>query len=219
MYEKHQPTVSRPRVRDPARTRERLLKAAFEEMHVSGFRGSDLEAVLERAGVTKGAMYHHFAGKQAIGYAVVDEAIAQLTRAKWQEPLAQAADPFAALIEIVEGTSRDLADLDRGCPLNNFMQEMSALDEGFRARTAKILVDWRNAIAAVFRWGQAHGVVTADIDPEDEAMFVIAAYEGYISLAKNSRDPATLEAGQRRLVRHLKSLRMRNDNRDRDVEA
>jgi TetR/AcrR family transcriptional regulator, transcriptional repressor for nem operon len=125
----------------------------------------------------------------------------------WQEPLARAADPFAALIEIIERTSRDLADLDRGCPLNNLMQEMSPLDEGFRARTAKVLEDWRGAIAAVFRWGQAQGLVKPDLDPEDEAMFVIAAYEGYISLAKNSRDPATLEAGQRRLVRHLESLR------------
>jgi AcrR family transcriptional regulator len=219
MYAKGQPAEARRRVRNPARTRERLLRAAFEEIHRSGFRGSDVEAILERAGVTKGAMYHHFAGKQAIGYAVVDEAIAQLTRAKWQDPLARATDPFAALIEIIERTSRDLADLDRGCPLNNLMQEMSPLDEGFRARTAKILADWRDAIAAVFRWGQAQGLVKPDLDPEDEAMFVIAAYEGYISLAKNSRDPATLEAGQRRLVRHLETLRIRNDGRDRDVDA
>src|SRR5262245_59523880 len=205
---KNRLAAAKPRVRNPTRTRERLLKAAFEEMHRSGFRGSDLEAILERAGVTKGAMYHHFAGKQAMGYAVVDEAIAQLTRAKWQDPLAQAADPFTALIEIIETTSRDLADLDRGCPLNNFMQEMSPLDEGFRARMAKVLNDWRDAIAAVIRWGQAQGLVTPDLDPEDEAMFIIAAYEGYISLAKNSRDAATLEAGQRRLVRHLTSYRV-----------
>jgi hypothetical protein len=46
--------------RDPQRTRERLLQAAFREIHKSGFRGTDLDTILRTAGVTKGAMYDHF---------------------------------------------------------------------------------------------------------------------------------------------------------------
>jgi hypothetical protein len=59
--------------RNPQRTTERLLQAAFQEIYKSGFRGTDLETILRAAGVTKGAMYHHFASKKALGYAVVDE--------------------------------------------------------------------------------------------------------------------------------------------------
>jgi len=59
-----------------------LLQAAFEEIYKSGFRGTDLETILRAAGVTKGAMYHHFASKEALGYAVVDEIIASITREK-----------------------------------------------------------------------------------------------------------------------------------------
>ena len=197
----------RRRARDPERTRARLLGAAFAEMHLTGFRGAGLDAILARAGVTKGAMYHHFDGKQGMGYAVVDEVIADMTRQKWTQPLAAADDPLAALIEIIANTSRDLADLERGCPLNNFTQEMAPLDEGFRARIAAVFAAWTAGIAEALRRGQALGQVAAGVDADDEAMFLIAAYEGYISLAKNAQDVGVLEAGQRRMIRHLQSLR------------
>lgn len=202
-----QATSPARRVRNPEQTRERLLSAAFEEMHRSGFRGTDLETILARAGVTKGAMYHHFAGKQAIGYAVVDEVIAGITKQKWLDPLAGAADPIAALIAIIESTPLTPDNLEKGCPLSNFSQEMSPLDEGFRARTGAIIRGWREAVAQALRRGQAAGLVARGVDPDDEAVFLIAAYQGGISLAKNSQDAGPLRAAQRTLVRHLEGLR------------
>jgi len=68
--------------RDPERTRELLLQAAFQEMCRSGFRSADLDAILAAAGVTKGALYYHFDNKKALGYAVVDEVIASNLRQK-----------------------------------------------------------------------------------------------------------------------------------------
>lgn len=196
-----------PRRRNPVETRARLLGAAFREMHRSGFRGTDLDTILSQAGVTKGAMYHHFDGKRAIGYAVVDEVIGDMTRERWVEPLAHAEDPIAALKEILAGASADFTDFDRGCPLQNLSLEMSPLDEGFRLRTAQLFKVWRQAIVDALRRGQAKGQVAEGLDLEEEAEFLIAAYEGYILLAKNARDPGPLKAAERRLVRHIESLR------------
>jgi TetR/AcrR family transcriptional repressor of nem operon len=53
--------------RDPERARGRLLRAAFQEMYRSGFRSADLNATLPTAGVTKGALYHHFDNKKPSG--------------------------------------------------------------------------------------------------------------------------------------------------------
>ncbi len=117
--------------RNPQRTRERLLQAAFQEIYKSGFRGTDLETILRAAGVTKGAMYHHFASKEALGYAVVDEIIASITREKWLWPLQNAKNPIDALIGIIQSTSLRPADLRCGCPLNNLAQEMSRPRRGF----------------------------------------------------------------------------------------
>jgi TetR/AcrR family transcriptional repressor of nem operon len=73
---RNRPRRSGAAPRDPERTRKRLLQAAFHEIHRSGFRSADVDAILAKAGVTKGALYYHFDNKEALGYAVVDEVIA-----------------------------------------------------------------------------------------------------------------------------------------------
>jgi TetR/AcrR family transcriptional repressor of nem operon len=206
-------TRSKPTARDPIRTREGLLRAAFEEIHRSGFRGADLESILRGAGVTKGAMYHHFENKEALGYAVVDEIIGEIMREKWQVPLESAANPIDGLISIIQSTSLKPEPISRGCPLNNISQEMSPLDEGFRKRAARIFAGWHRAIASALREGMRCGTVRKDVDPDEVATFVIAAYEGYISLAKNAQDAAPLQAGQKTLARYLESLRAKRDGR------
>jgi TetR/AcrR family transcriptional repressor of nem operon len=90
---------------------------------------------------------------------------------------------------------------------SDLSQEMSGLNEGFRRRTAKVFKDWGDAIAKALREGQKRGVVRNDINVNETAMFLIAAYEGYVVLGKNSQDARMLQSGQRSVIRHLQSLR------------
>ena len=192
--------------RDPERTRRRLLDAGFREVYQRGYQSADLDAVLERAGVTKGALYYHFENKEALGHAIIEEVIGEMTRQKWLVPL-QAGNPIDTLIRIVQNTGTEPVEMRGGCPFNNLSQEMSSLDEGFRKRLAKVLSGWRDAMADAFRRGQREGSVKRAVDPEDEATFVIAMYEGYISLAKNSQDAHLLKLGKKRMIGYLESLR------------
>src|ERR1700691_5957206 len=84
--------------RNPERTRELLLQAAFQEIYRSGYRSADLDAILAAAGLTKGALYYHFDNKEALGYAVVDEIIASNLHQKWVQPLRDAKDPIDILV-------------------------------------------------------------------------------------------------------------------------
>lgn len=194
--------------RDPERTRKRLLQAAFQEIHLSGFRSADVDAILAKAGVTKGALYYHFDSKEALGYAVVDEVITDIARDKWLHPLRNPTNPVDTLVGIVQSTSLKPEDLQRGCALNNLAQEMSPIDEGFRKRTARLFKHWHSAIAVAL---QKRGLVRNDVDPDEAATFLIAAYEGYFSLAKNSQDARVLRSGLRNLIGYLEGLRARRD--------
>jgi TetR/AcrR family transcriptional regulator, transcriptional repressor for nem operon len=196
-----------PVARNPERTRRNLLQAAFEEIHQSGFRGTDLETILEKAGVTKGALYHYFDSKEHLGYAVVDEVIAEIGREKWLQPLQDAENPLDMLTDIFLGSSTKPEHIRGGCPVNNLVLEMSPLDEGFRKRLAKQFDDWREAIAGALRRGQQKGLVRNDLNPEETATFLMATYEGYISLAKNSQDAETLQSGMRTMAKYLETLR------------
>ena len=200
-------TRKRTARRDPERTRRRLLHAAFHEIHRSGFRSADVDAILAKAVVTKGALYYHFDSKEALGYAVVDEVITDIARDKWLHPLRNPTNPVDTLVGIVQSTSLKPKDLQRGCALNNLAQEMSPIDEGFRKRTARLFKHWHDAIAGALRAGQKHGVVRSNVDPDEAATFLIAAYEGYFSLAKNSQDGRVLRSGLRNLIGYLEGLR------------
>ena len=201
------PGRNAPTPRDPERTRGRLLQAAFREMHRSGFRSADLDAILSKAGVTKGALYHHFDNKEALGYAVVDEVIASKVHQKWVQPLRNAENPIDVLIRIFQSESQKREDVQRGCYLLNLSQEMSGLDEGFRRRTERIYKDWHDAMAEALRQGQKRRVVRSDINANETATFLIAAWEGYAVLGKNSQDPRMLQSGKRSVGRHLEALR------------
>jgi TetR/AcrR family transcriptional repressor of nem operon len=193
--------------RNPERTRELLLQAAFQEIYRSGYRSADLDAILAAARLTKGALYYHFDNKEALGYAVVDEVIASNLHKKWVQPLQNVENPIDGLIRIVQSESLKREDVERGCPLLNLSQEMSGIDEGFRKRTAKVFKNWHDAIAGALREGQKRGVVRNDINANETATFLIAALEGYVVLGKNSQDPRTMQSGQRRLNRQLELLR------------
>jgi TetR/AcrR family transcriptional regulator, transcriptional repressor for nem operon len=195
------------RLRDPQRTRERLLQAAFREVYRSGFQSASLDTILAGAGVTKGALYYHFDSKETLGYAVVEEVIAPDLRGKWLRPLLRGNDPIDALIGIVQGESVRPEDVRGGCPLNNLALEMSPLDEGFRKRLAIVFHAWQEGVAAALREGQTHGSVRRDVKPTDAAGLLIAMLEGYVSLAKNAQDAKVMKAGIRNIVNWLRSLR------------
>ena len=195
--------------RDPDRTRQLLLDAAFAEIHEHGYQGASLDNILAETGVTKGALYHHFKNKQALGYAVVDEVIRPMMQERWVAPLFAADDPIEALGQILksERAERDDMACFLGCPLNNLAQEMSPLDEGFRTRIHRLLEAWQDGIAQALRQGQERGKVRADVDPGKTAIFLVATLEGAIGLAKNAHSTAVLDAAAYGLERFLNGLR------------
>jgi TetR/AcrR family transcriptional repressor of nem operon len=203
----NRPRRNGPAPRDPERTRERLLQAAFREVYRSGFQSAGLNAILAAAGVTRGALYHHFGSKEALGYAIVEEIIAPDNRGQWLRPLQNCEDPIDALIGAVQGLSVQPEAVRGGCPLLNLAQEMSPLDAGFRQRLATIFRNWQDGVAAALRDGQNHGKVRRDLEPAQAAGLLIAMVEGYGSLAKNAQDAKVMEEGIRNIVDWLRSMR------------
>lgn len=197
------------RRRQPETTRRRLLQAAFAEFHRSGFKAADVDAILEAAGVTKGALYHHFAGKRALGYAVVDEVLRDWILDRWQRPILQSADPIQALLDLLDWAVRHSSEvsLSLGCPLNNLSQELAGKDPGFRRRLARIYDDWKRGIREALESGKQLGRVRSDLDTTSTAAIIVAAWEGSIGLAKVDPGGRTVEQCRRGLESFLAGLR------------
>ncbi|HEY6273154.1 MAG TPA: TetR/AcrR family transcriptional regulator [Terriglobales bacterium] len=190
-----------------------MLQAAFREVHRSGFQSASIDAILAATNVTKGALYYHFGSKEALGYAVVEEKIATLTRDRWLRPMLSEGEPIGILIGIVQRIPARPQDVRAGCPLLLLAQEMSPLDEQFRKRLERIFLDWQEGVVALLRKGQSQGTVRRDLDPDEAASFLIATVAGYATLAKNAQDATVWKAGISNIVGWLKSLRAPRQSR------
>jgi len=199
----------RRRTRDPQRTREHLLQAAFREVYRYGFQSAGIDTILAATNVTKGALYYHFESKEALGYAIVEEVVSKLTHDRWMLPLQrnQDKDAIDTLISIVRAIPHGPRDVKAGCPLVNLAQEMSQLDEQFRKRLEKIFQAWQEGIAMALRKGQSQGTVRRDLVPEEAASLLVAMVEGYEVLAKNAQDAKVWNVGIKNIVGWLRSLR------------
>lgn len=197
--------------RNPENTRLRILVATFQEMHKHGYQGMRIDQVLKNTGLKKGALYHHFPSKQALGYAVLEELIQRRITELWIEPLKNFSDPLVGIHTLFQALDNAWSDdfFTLGCPLNNLSQEMSPIDEGFRERIKQFFQVWQNAISEALRKGQQQGIVEATINTDDCAIFILSAIEGALGMTKNYQDKEVFNSSSRELKRYLDKLKTR----------
>jgi AcrR family transcriptional regulator len=203
-------TSAAARPKAPEQTRRRLLEAAFTEFYAHGFQGGSLNHIVETAGTTKGAVFHHFDSKQDLGYAVLDDVIGPLLLARWLDPLAESSNPISAIQQAFRRyVEADIASGHwlQGCPLNNLAQEMSPLDEGFHQRIDRLYDTWRERYAAALERGVQAGTVRPTISPRNVAALIVAAQMGIWGSGKSSRSTEVMREATDGVCDYLESLR------------
>jgi AcrR family transcriptional regulator len=179
-------------------------------MFRNGFQAASLSTILSKAGLTKGALYHHFPDKAALGIAVVEEVVRRPLLDAYLDPLRSATgDPLAALQAVLRRRADDFEEngVDLGCPLNNMAQEMSPLDERFREAVESVLDDWVAGFTEALQRARVAGSLRPDVDPRRVAAFLVASVEGSFGMAKNARSTALLRANLDVLADYLDTLR------------
>jgi len=186
-------------------TRTKILFSAYKEIHVNGFQAASLNNILAHTGVTKGALYHHFPNKTELGYAVIEEVIADRIFRSFIEPLNKAEDPVQGLISLIEeaGNAFSLRDIQLGCPLGSLAQEMAPIDEGFRLRLNAIYELWHEAIVKGIEKARQSGRLIDEVQSGQVAVMVVAAMEGCISTGMISQDLNRLQYCGEAIIQYL----------------
>ena len=136
--------------------------------------------------MTKGAFYHHFPGKLDLGYALVDEVIKPLIIERWINPLKDFNNPLDGILSQMEKLIGECPPdlLEFGCPLNNLVQEMAPVDDGFRIRLKSALELWIDQMDEHLKRAQADGFLKSEVNTREVAHFVVMAHEGFYGLIK-----------------------------------
>ena len=173
--------------------RKKLLDVAEGAFQARGYHASSLGDLMTAAGVTGGALHHHFPTKKALAMAVIEERVAAAVEQTWIAPVLEAASAREGVRAVFEAVTAELEQQGfvRGCPLNNLAHELSLADPDFRTALARIFSAWRRAIADKIRADQQAGREEAT-DPQRFAALTVASYSGAMSMAKTAQDASVL---------------------------
>jgi TetR/AcrR family transcriptional repressor of nem operon len=187
-------------------TRDRIMNSAEKLVYEHGFNATTLEAILRDAGASKGAFFHHFASKEALGDALVEryaEADAALLEDYMGKAEALSDDPGEQILHFVrlyEEAADDITLAQPGCLFVSFIYEKgpgTPRDEDVIVESIEL---WRNRILEkLVQAAQEHPRLAA-VDLPSLADMSFSTFEGGFILARATNDPVHL----RRQLSHLR---------------
>jgi len=186
-------------------TRTRLLEAAASLMLENGFSGTSVDGICARAGLTKGAFFHHFDDKETLACALVD---------KWSDDRHAAhallfgahADPLRRVYAYADGVADKAQDgsLLKGCLIGSFAQELQAV-ASVRRSCRRGFEYWVEQLAHQIALAKERHAPNAAFDPGESAEAFIAHVEGAILIAKASDDAGPVVRAAAAFKRQLKA--------------
>jgi AcrR family transcriptional regulator len=152
-----------------AATRAALVDAAAAEFASRGYHGATLDAIAGAAGVSKGAVYHHFSSKEELFLALLDERLE-----KRLGEIAAALGPGDAAARFTAAVERD----GRWAPLLFEFLAWSSRDPDLRRRVREhFLVRVRERVAPLLQ--ERYGIARRD-QAEEIAIALDALGNGMI---------------------------------------
>ena len=205
-------TSAFPRTRDPEKTRERILDAAQALILDHGYGATTVDAVVNRAGITKGAFFHHFGSKADLARALVDR-YALLDKQHLEQQMERAAklatDPLQQLLVLIalyEEEFQSMAEPFPGCLFASYIYENKLFDEATIAVLRESTLMWRRVAKQMLEKVAAAHPPKVPVDLDSLADLFYALTEGSFIMTKTLGDKTLLARHTRHLRTYLELL-------------
>lgn len=188
--------------------RTKLLDAAIEIVREQGFSATSVDQLCKKAGVTKGAFFHHFASKDALGAAAADywtETSSSLFKEADYNRHADPLDRYLAYLDFRDEIAiGEVAEFT--CYAGTSLQECYGSSEAIRdaayqsiaGHSARLAEDLDLAIA---KYGAPEGVTGMSL-----GLYTQAALQGAFILAKGQGDASPVHDAIAHLRRYILML-------------
>lgn len=166
-----------------------MVDTATQLISRYGLKGLRIEDLLERTGLSKGALFHHFATKKELAFAAVQAAEVQW----WARVFA----PYPAVSDAWDRISLMLDRLcqvaasglwEGGCFFLALGTEVDDQEPTLSAAVRCFFVRWQQAIEQIVREGIAEGVFISSCSPGLVAQSIISTSEGAVLLSRLGGD-------------------------------
>jgi len=185
-------------------TRAFILQSAAEVFAERGYRDTTLSELIARSGLTKGAFYFHFASKEQLALAVLEEKQRQWREFVQEQVLARprAIDQLLALGPAMIRLHREDPGAYSAQRLTRDLARVPELADRVRAQTR----DWIELVAGIVSQAQRDGDLAVKPDATALATVLVAATDGLKDLSDIVDPPSRARRGFERRLQHLTEL-------------
>lgn len=188
--------------------KEKLLNASLSLIREQGFAATTVDDLCARAGVTKGAFFHHFESKDALGVAAVEH-WSRTTEALFLAASYHQAGDGVARVRAYLALRKSLV---RGeipqftCVAGTLVQETYASHPAIRAACADSIFGHAGTLVDDFAAAIAERGLAREITAESLAAHTQCVLQGAFILAKASGEPRTAVESIEHLERYIDLL-------------
>jgi len=180
-------------------TAQRLMDAVLLSIREHGYAGTSMQDLLRSTSVSSSSMYHHFPGGK-------EELVASAVRRDGlhaAEQIEQCLEQYGfakgvAVIFKAASAEMDSHDFQLGCPIGVPATEAAADSELIQAAVSEVFEAWATAYEKA-----AIGSGLAKTKAASLGRFIVAAYEGAVTLARSTRSLLPYRDATTVLSRHI----------------
>ncbi len=188
--------------------RTKLLNAAIEVVRKQGYAATSVDELCKKAGVTKGAFFHHFESKNALAVAAANH-WSETTGALFAgAPYHAPADPLDRVLayidfrrELLRGTPAEFT-----CFAGTAVQEAFATSDDIRAACKSSIFGHAETLVADISEAMRRHKVKGDWTAQSLALHTQAVLQGAFILAKATGDAAVAVDSANHLRRYVELL-------------
>ncbi len=186
-------------------TQTRIIDAAIELFRRHGYVATSLDAICATAGVSKGALFHHFPDKQAVALAGLASWADQFAALDATAPYRDVADPLERLRAAMDWYRGKFSGSAAGpsCLAGTIAQEISATHPPLRDAANACFTRMIVHIAELIRMAAA--AAGRDIDADSLARLWAGTFQGSLILEKASQSPGVVGDNLRHIQAYIDS--------------
>jgi AcrR family transcriptional regulator len=162
-------------------TRQKILDAAIDLLSEVGYATASLGEIIERAGMTKGALYHHFDSKEALATAIIEQGT-NLTHDAFRNVCES---PSPALENLIHGVFA-IADLLVSDKTARAAEQLTRGLAEFNRTASQVWSGWLDAMTTQASLASAEGDLREGLDPGVASESILNAMLGAQLLAKTA---------------------------------
>jgi AcrR family transcriptional regulator len=159
-------------------TRRKILDAAVDVFGEVGYAAAGWGTIVERTGMAKGALYHHFDAKEPLAAAIIEEGSETLLGA-FRGACGSASPAFENMIHGTFAVANILSTDKMACGA----EQLAAALSGFNEAASHFYANWVAEMTAEARRAIAEGDLREDLDPEMISKSIVGAMFGMRLLA------------------------------------